>query len=305
MQEYIDPHTLLIILCGIGMGTVARLVTLKIDTRQTPSFPNGMFISVFMGVVASFLGAVAIPALLARDLTAVTFLTLGVQHFREVRTTEKESLEKLESVEFTKRGPAYIDGIAKTYESRYYISLVTALAVVLALELLGRAEPAFNLALALAVGLAVIALLRALTKGKCVGDICTLKEGKLTLEGSDLYVDGMYVTSQLGTDHSRALFLKEGVGFVITPKKKKFEITLNNYGQRQALLFEATRTFGMKRFAFTRKSFKEGKIVLAFVPILRQPEAIMDVLRKTPVLENSRKIHTLMQEPVVGGRANG
>ena len=305
MQEYIDPHTLLIILCGIGMGTIARLVTLKIDTRQTPSFPNGMFISVFMGVVASFLGAVAIPALLARDLTAVTFLTLGVQHFREVRTTEKESLEKLESVEFTKRGPAYIDGIAKTYESRYYISLVTALAVVLALELLGRAEPAINLALALAVGLAVIALLRALTKGKCVGDICTLEEGKLTLEGSDLYVDGMYVTSQLGTDRSRALFLKEGVGFVITPKKKKFEITLNNYGQRQALLFEATRTFGMKRFAFTRKSFKEGKIVLAFVPILRQPEAIMDVLRKTPVLENSRKIHTLMQEPVVGGQANG
>lgn len=305
MQQYIEPRTLLMILCGIAMGTVARLITLKIDTRQTPSFPNGMFISLFMGFVASFLGAVAIPALLARDLTAVTFLTLGVQHFREVRTTEKESLEALESVEFTKRGPAYIDGIAKTYESRYYISLITALAVVLALELLRLDGLLPNLAAALAVGLLVIALLRALTKGKCVGDIAELKRGELTMDGSDLYVDGMFVTNQLGTDRSRALFLREGVGFVITPKRKKFEVTLNNYGQRQALLFEVTRTFGMKRFAFTRKSFQEGKIVLAFVPILPQPEAMLDVLRKTPVLENSRKIHTLMEGPVMGGTTHG
>lgn len=305
MQEYIDPHTLMMIVCGIVMGTVARLITLKIDTRQTPSFPNGMFISIFMGFVAAFLGAVAIPALLARDLTAVTFLTLGVQHFREVRAAERESLEKLESVEFTKRGPAYIDGIAKTYESRYYISLITALCVVLALELLSSDDPALELAVALVVGLAVIGVLRALTKGKCVGDICELKEGTITVDGSDLYVDGMFVTNQLGTDRSRDLFLREGVGFVVTPRTKKSEITLNNYGQRQALLFEVTRTFGVKRFAFTRKSFKEGKIVLAFVPILPQPQAMLDVLRKTPVLENSRKIHTLMQGPVTGGKTHG
>ena len=50
MEQYIQPHTLLMILCGIGMGTIARLITLHIDTRQTPSFPNGMFISIFMGM---------------------------------------------------------------------------------------------------------------------------------------------------------------------------------------------------------------------------------------------------------------
>lgn len=302
MEQYLEPQTLTMILCGVFMGTAARLVTLRIDTRQTPSFPNGMFISLFMGFVAAFLGAVAIPALLARDLTAVTFLTLGVQQFREVRTAERESLEKLESTEFTKRGSAYIDGIAKTYEARYYLSLITALAVVLALELLRPAGPALNLAAAAVVGALVIALLTLLTKGKCVGDICDIREGGMTMEGSDLYVDGMFVTNQLGADRSRALFLREGVAFVVTPKKKKFEITLNNFGQRQALLFEATRTFGMKRFAFSRKSFTQGKIVLAFVPILREPKAILEVLKKTPVLENSRKIHTIMD---MGGSANG
>ena len=305
MEQYIQPHTLLMIVCGIVMGTIARLITLHIDTRQTPSFPNGMFISIFMGFVASFLGAVAIPALLARDLTAVTFLTLGVQHFREVRTAERESMEKLESTEFTKRGSAYIDGIAKTYESRYYISLITALVVVLALELLHREDILSNVAAALLVGFAVIAVLRALTKGKCVGDICRISEGEMTMEGSELYVDGMFVTSKLGTERSRELFLREGVAFVITPKQKKFEITLNNYGQRQALLFEATRTFGVKRFAFSRKSFTQGKIVVAFVPILRQPDAIAQVLRRTPVLENSRKIHTMMKSPEIGGSNHG
>ncbi|MBC5736365.1 YIEGIA domain-containing protein [Lawsonibacter faecis] len=305
MEQYIQPHTLLMILCGIGMGTIARLITLHIDTRQTPSFPNGMFISIFLGFVASFLGAVAIPALLAQDLTAVTFLTLGVQHFREVRTAERESMEKLESTEFTKRGNAYIDGIAKTYESRYYISLITALLVVLALELLGREEPLLNIGVSLAVGFAAIALLRVLTKGKCVGDICRIVQGRMTVEGSELYVDGMFVTNKLGTERSRELFLREGVAFVITPSQKKFEITLNNYGQRQALLFEATRTFGVKRFAFSRKSFTQGKVVVAFVPILNQPDAILEVLRRTPVLENSRKIHTIMKSPVIGGNAHG
>ena len=82
----------------------------------------------------------------------------------------------------------------------------------------------------------------------------------MTVEGSELYVDGMFVTNKLGTERSRELFLREGVAFVITPSQKKFEITLNNYGQRQALLFEATRTFGVKRFAFSRKSFTQGKV---------------------------------------------
>ena len=46
-------------------------------------------------------------------------------------------------------------------------------------------------------------------------------------------------------------------------------------------------------------------MVVAFVPILNQPDAILEVLRRTPVLENSRKIHTIMKSPVIGGNAHG
>lgn len=59
---------------------------------------------------------------------------------------------------------------------------------------------------------------------------------QITVEGSELFVDGIFVTSVLGTDKSRDLFLKEGVAVVIEPKEDIFRITLENYGQRQAML---------------------------------------------------------------------
>jgi uncharacterized membrane protein YbaN (DUF454 family) len=304
MEKTLAFHDLVIILCGIVMGTIARIVTLRIDTRQNPSYPTGGFISLVIGILASALGSVAIPALLNKEFTAVTFIALAIQHFREVRKTEKDSLEDLEKTEYSKRGAAYIDGIAKTYESRNYLSMLTSLFVVLILSILSVKNLAINLMIAAVSGFCMIYFLTRITKGKCIGDICNIKEGKITIDHSDLFVDGMYVTNVLGTERIRELFLKEGIGIVIEPKSDKFRITIENYGQRQAMLFEATRTFGVKRYSFTRKSYKRGKLLLAFVPIIRDPDAIIDVIKKTPVLENSRKINIIM-DINIGGDING
>jgi len=153
-------------------------------------------------------------------------------------------------------------------------------------------------------GFGMIYFLTRMTKGKCIGDICNIREGKITIDHSDLFVNGMYVTNVLGTERSRDLFLKEGIGIVIEPKTDKFRITVENYGQRQAMLFEATRTFGVKRYSFTRKNYTNGALLLAFVPIIRDPDAIIDVIKKTPVLESSRKITTIMDIDI-GGNING
>ena len=304
MEKVLGLNELVIILCGIVMGTIARIVTLRVDTRQNPSYPTGCFINVVIGALASALGAVAIPALLGKEYTAVTFIGVAIQHFREVRKTEKSSLEDLEKTEYSKRGAAYIDGISKTYESRNYISLVTSFFVVLILKIFAFDNIPINILLGAASGWGCIYLLGKITKGKCIGDICEIRQGIITIDHSDLLVDNMFVTSVLGTERSREMFLKEGVGFVIMPKSNKFRITLENYGQRQAMLFEATRTFGMKRYSFTRKNYTKGVIILAFVPIVRDPEAIIDVIKETPVLENSRKINTIM-DTNIGGKENG
>lgn len=304
MVEYLGFHDLSMILCGTAMGTIARLITLKVDTRQNPSYPTGYFLNVVMGIVASALGAVAIPSLLYKEFTAVTFITLAIQDFRDVRKSERESLQDLEETEYTKRGSAYIDGISKTYESRNYISLLTSFLVVLVLEIFNTENLVFNIFVSLAVGFLTIYLLSSLTKGKTIGDICDMSVGEITFDHSDLLVDGMFVSSILGTQRSRDLFLREGVAIVVTPKKEKFRITIENPGQRQAMLFEATRTFGVKRFSFTKRNFKEGKLIIAFVPLIKDTQSIIRVIKKTPVLENSRKIHSIM-DANIGGNFDG
>lgn len=294
METQLQYSDIVLILSGVIMGTAARVVTLRIDYRQNPSFPGGLFIHLVTGFIASFLGAVAIPALMIRDFTAVTFLALAIQHFRDIRKLEAESLHKLENTEYTKRGAAYIDGIAKTYEARNYISLLTSVFTVLVMRIFYSGNLLLDGAVGLIAGSVIIYTLRRFTKGKTVGDICTITEGKITVEQSELFVDGMFVTNLLGADRSRELFLKEGIAIVITPKKDTFRITLDNFGQRQAILYEAVRSFGVKRFKFTRRNFKEGKIIVAFVPIIHNIDSLISAVEKTPILENSRKIHSIM-----------
>lgn len=298
----LHTENIILISTGIITGTLARIITLKIDYRQNPSYPNGYFIHLVAGFIASALGAVAIPALIEKDFAAFTFLALAVEHFRDIRRIESESLEKLEDTEFVTRGAAYIDGIAKTFESRNYISLLTSLVTVLVMVIFHPDNTAANIFLGIASGLVVLFILKTLTKGKKVGDICTVKAGQITIEGSELFVDGIYITSVLGTEKSRNLFLKEGIAVVIEPKEDIFRITLENYGQRQAMLFEALRVFGVKRYHFTKRSFSTGKIIIAFVPVTYDIDRLLEVIKQTPILENSRKIRRIIKNPLIGGK---
>jgi len=287
-----------IITTGVIIGTIARLITLKVDFRQIPSYPTAYFNNIFLGFVASTLGAVAIPALLAQDFVAVTFLTVAVQQFRDVRISERDSLGKLEHTEYTQRGEAYIDGISKTFESRNYISLITSLTAVLTMEILKKAN-IVNVFLVVSggaiTGIVVMILIYRFTKGKTIGDICSINQGKIEVRGSELYVDGMFVTNYLGTDRSRELFLKEGIAIVLIPKNPNNRITLENYGQRQAILFESVRILGVRRYKFTRRNFSDGKVIIAFVPIVNDVDKLIKAISHTPILENSRKIGRIMK----------
>ncbi len=282
------------IITGIISGMIARTITLYVDYRQTPTFPNGVFNSIVTGFIASALGAVAIPALIEKEFTAITFLALATQHFRDIRKTEAESLEKLDHIGFTKRGMAYIDGIAKTYEARHYISLVSALIAVLGMYVVNKETLYLQVPVGIAMGLATTLIIRHQTKGKSVGDICTVKKGNIRVDGSELYVDDMYVTSVLGTERSKNMFLKQGLAVVVTPKEEGFHITLDNLGQRQAMLFETCRALGVKRFSFTRKNYAKGVIIIALVPIINDIDKMISAIKNTPILENSRKIRRIM-----------
>lgn len=289
ISTVIPTITLIRTLLGILMGTVARFVTIRVDSRQVPSYPNGYFINLVTGFFAASLGSVAIPALLSNDFAAVTFLMLAVQHFRDIRKQIQESLENIDPVGFAPRGSAYIDGISKTFEARNYICLLTSLGTVLALYLIMSESIWINAATALVTGSALIWCMIHFTKGKCIGDICTLHYGNIDVRDSELYVDGIWVTCMLGLKKRQQLFMEQGVALVATPKSENQRLTLENDGQRAAILHDAARSFGTKELWFTKRSFPDGRIVIAFVPIINDKEKIITAVRNTPILESVRK----------------
>jgi hypothetical protein len=289
-----------VIVTGIVMGTAARLYTMRIDLRQIPTYPSAYFNSIILGFIASSLGAIAVPAILARDFVSVTFLTVAVSQFRDIRTSERESLAQLEEMGYVRRGAAYIDGISKTFESRNYISLITAMLSVLAVKIVNSGDMAVSVVTGVIAGLAVLLISHRFTKGKNVGQFCSVSLGKIEVRGGELYVDGMFVTNYLGTERSRALFREEGLAVVITPRDPRSRVTLESQGQRQAILFEAVRALGLKRYKFMKRNFRSGHVIIAVVPILRDPDRLIAAVKNTPVLENSRKLGRLMKTPFGG-----
>lgn len=293
MKQPLNTEILMIIFVAILVGTLARLFTLREDYRQYPSFPNGYLIHLTTGMIASALGAVALPALLNGDFVAVTFLALAIQQFREVRKIEMESLLKLEHTEFVPRGNAYVDGIAKTFEARNYFTLLTSLNTTL-VPLLFKLPTVLEILLGVATGAITAVVLKRVSKGGTITDVCKVELGELSLRDCDLYVDDIYLMN-LGVEKAQQLVMAEGYGVVITPKSEHLGISVANYGQRQAIAHEAARSQGLKRYIVTRRDFNTGRIGLMIVPIKRDPDALIVAIKSMPLLESVKKSHLLLK----------
>lgn len=291
------PYLAMIVTATIA-GTMARALTIKQDYRQYPSHPNGYLIHLVTGTLAAALGAFIVPTMISKNFTAVTFLSLAIQQFREVRKTERESLWDLEETEYTIRGDSYIDGIAKTFEARNYFALLVSLATSVTMQLLNQPVWIEVVAGTLA-GFALLVLLRRFTKGKQVKHIATVTQGVIEIRGSELYVDGLLVTNNVGEEEAKQFFSEEGLAAVVHPLEPHYRIVLEHFGQRQAMLFEATRAIGKKRYCF--QNLMDGRVLIALVPIVHNFELLKETLLHTPLLETVKKTHRLMNANLAGG----
>lgn len=298
--QWISHEHIVMVVTAIIAGTLARIFTVKEDFRQYPSYPNGYMIHLVTGFIAAALGAVAIPALMTKNFIAVTFLSLAIQQFRDVRKAEKESLKDLEQTEYAYRGDAYIDGIAKTFESRNYFSLIVSLATAITMQLINSKKDWINIVAGVLVGIILFYTLKRFSKGKTIGDIAEVEKGTIEIKNSELYVEGIFVSNLIGTDHAEKLFIDEGLAIIITPHKEHLRITLDHFGQRQAALFEATRAVGVKRYHFTRRDFESGRIVITLVPILQDIDRLIEAVKKTPLLESVKKSQAVMDTNLAG-----
>lgn len=284
---------LLAVIVGTLCGTGSRLALLRRDYRQYPSYPQGYTIHMALGVVAAFLGAVAAPALVAADFAAATFLALAATQFREVRSIERETLLNLEESELVPRGAAYIEGIARVFEARNYVAMFTGLLASIGTLVAGALTGELLAAGAAGVGVAVAAVvaLRGGGEGPHVGDLAEVEIVPIEFDGPLLTVSGV-VLMNIGLEEPRRRYVEEGLGVLITPKNPDAKATLANIGQRQAIAHDAATLVGVTKEVdepyFTplvRRDGKSGKVVLAIIPAEKDEEALLEAVRRVPVLE--------------------
>jgi len=282
LEKYLD-----VILFGSGAGTLARLLLLRLDYRQYPGYPHGYISHLSLGAIASALGAVAVPAILEKDFTAFTFLALAAQQFREIRNIERETLENLEETRLEKRGKDYIEGIARTFEARNYLVMITAFFTSVATVVAGIWGGAVA---------AVVLILFSLTfmAGQTIGDICEVVPGKVHFQGSLLNVEDINFMS-VGLPEMREKIINEALGVMIKPKNDDARATLHDMGQRMAIAHTAAVIMGSKKDVdipeFTplvRKNPDTGAVALYIMPMEKDMEVLVLAVKRTPVLESAR-----------------
>lgn len=282
----LDPYIVAIML-GIGFGVMARLVILKSDYRQYPTYPHGYVIHLSLGLIAAALGAVAVPALFMKDFTAVTFLTLAAQQFRDVRNMERETLSRLDEMELVPRGGAYIEGIAMVFEGRNYLVMFTSFLI--SITFIVTREWFWTLLL----GIGILLFSNFLKTGKVISDIAKVKEAKLHFEGPNLYVDNIYLMN-VGLQENREKILDQGIGIVLEPTTARSRISLSNVGQMQAILHEASIVLGVYRdtgepglVPIAKRDLAEGRLGILLILQENYRAKALEIVKRVPVLESS------------------
>jgi len=275
-------------LTSVLLGTLARAFMLKIDYRQFPSFPHSYAIHLTLGMIAAALGALIVPALVAEEYIAVTFLTIGAQQFRDVRSMERESLNRIELTELVPRGEAYIEGIAKLFEARNYLALLTSLATSLIYYY-------SNFILAIIGGGIIGYLLHWFMKGARVGDIAEIEIVELNFKGKNIGIDDV-IMMNVGEDEAFQKWHHEGIGIKVIPKDENARATLASLGQRQAILHDLSILMGVKldkglqQFTpLARLDIENGTLNIIFIP--QEPDKIFieEAVKRIPVLESSQR----------------
>lgn len=274
------------ILLGVFVGTILRMYMLRTDYRQYPTYLHGKIIHIALGFIAAGLGSVAIPAILNKDYTAVTFLTVAASQFREVRNMERNTLTELDSFEMVPRGKTYIEGIAIAFESRNYLVMFAGL-----LSTFGYII--YNIWTGILAAIISVIIAKKLMSGGQLKDIVDISYAKPMFDDSGLYVDTIYIMN-IGLPERQKEVLKYGMGFILTPKNFNARTTIANLGQRQAILYDVTTALGVYRDSGTpalvplaKRDLEDGRVAVFVLPQIQNEKKAISIIGAVPTLENA------------------
>ncbi|MGR6836501.1 YIEGIA family protein [Syntrophomonas erecta] len=281
------PKYVVVIVAGVVAGFLARWIMLRSDYRHYPTYPHGQLTHLAVGFIAASLGAVAVPAITKPDYVAVTFLVLAAQQFRDVRNMERETLLKLEETKLVRRGTDYIEGIARVFEARNYLVIVTALLTSIVVHWL-------DWGYAFLIAPICIFFSVKLMSGQQVGEIADVEPAEVHFQGALLMVADVVIMN-IGLPEVREKILREGMGVIIKPKNDDARLTLDAPGQRMAIIHDVVSILGSKvdiaetdLIPLARKQVDKGYLALFIVANEPDLDFLMEIIKKVPVLETAR-----------------
>ncbi|SNS24048.1 hypothetical protein SAMN05446037_1006174 [Anaerovirgula multivorans] len=282
---------------SIIMGVIARTYMMRIDYRQYPTYPQAYLSHFTLGIIAAGLGAVVIPAIAEKEYVAVTFLAMAAQHFRDVRSLERQSLDNIEPTELVPKGTAYIEDIAKTFEARNYMAIITATITGFVMYIGELLEYSITIRTILGIigGVMIIVFLHKLLETKVIEDIADVKEAKISFEGPILTIGNIAVMN-IGLKGSQKVFMQKGIAVEIIPRDPNATAILANAGQRQAIQHNAAIQLGIRKdidepdfTPIARRNSENGNVVMAIVTMEPNVECLIEAVRRTPILESSKR----------------
>lgn len=286
MIPFLKSHETIGVLISVGFGVILRILLLRTDMRQYPTYPHGRVIHISLGVIAAAMGAVFVPALLSKDYTAVTFLSLAAQQFREVRNMERQSLAEVDMMELVPRGTSYIEGIAMSFEGRNYLIMFAAVIVSLASIVLTWYWGILFGVITLIIGI-------KLRSGKRLGEIAEVLPGEVRVDGPDIYVDSVYIMN-VGLKENQQKIREHGLGLIVRAKTMDAQITLANLGQRQAILHNLSQILGVYRdsgepalIPLAKLDLDNGDLGVFILPKDKEMKKAIQALKLVPILENA------------------
>jgi hypothetical protein len=276
------------------LGGILRLLMLRSDYRQYPTYPHGYISHLSLGFIAASLGAVALPALLSEEFVAVTFLALAAQQFRDIRNIERETLSRLDKSELVPRGEHFIEGIARAFEARNFLIMGSTLILsAVDIWLLRKFDLVFRIPGLVVLLLILFFFLRTVMEGKRLGHLAKISVGKVHFEGPNVFVDDIHFMN-LGLEEAKETYLDKALGLIFDPKGIDAAATLANVGQRQAIVHICSKLLGIYKDVDTReftplvrRDVKTGRLGLLIIPATRDMEALLGAVEKVPILEGS------------------
>lgn len=286
---------------AVIIGITSRVIMLNLDQKQYPTQPNVLLSQLILAFVASALGALLVPALINRSYTSITFLSLAAEQFRQVRANRRNTLQNLEEVQLVKRGAAFIEEIARTYEVRNYMCIVTSfLTIGLYYVILAETNISEGVSLVISsiCGLLLAFILKKLLTRKSIGDIADVMPADISfVNESILKVGDLKGITNIGLKSDREVYINRGVGIQIIPKDRDYANAgiLFDLGQRQAIVYNIYSRLGLYgdygEPAFVplpRRNKDDESIMIAYLPVDRDVEKVMEAVKSCPILSSSK-----------------